>query len=233
MVAVRSTSTGAVARGPSSAPAALPKAQLVVATQAERAASASEQRPAGRACSAADRLQDGYERVSAPAARAPNAQAPAAAEKRPILLYNDQCQVCRLLSGWVKAQDAKGKDLIDERPIGGDPEALLAIHPDLDIWKVYETIHLVMPDGTLKKGGAAIGEVLKKLPPTGWLAPLLDLSIGGWHPFQKLLDAGYVTLDKLRPAIGCESCGGGPVKWWALPVKWTADAVRAIHKLVS
>lgn len=149
--------------------------------------------------------------------------APAA---RPILLFNDQCAVCRTISAWVKRQDDGGKDLIDERPIGNDPEALLAIHPGLDIWEVYSDIHVVMPDGALKRGGEAVAEVLKRLPSQRWYAWALDVQVAGRRPFQGVLNAAYKLLNEIRPAIGCESCGGGPVVWWAKPIRWTADAVR-------
>jgi hypothetical protein len=53
-----------------------------------------------------------------------------------------------------------------ERPIGDDPEALLSLNPDLDIWGAYATIHLLMPDGSMKLGGEAVAEVLRNLPTT-------------------------------------------------------------------
>ncbi len=156
-----------------------------------------------------------------------------AARTRPILLYNDQCETCQVLSAWVKKRDLSGGDLIDERPIGHDPAVLAALDPRLDMWDVYEKIHVLMPNGDIKKGGAAIGEVLRRLPGTKWMGPLLDIEIGGTRPFEKVVDAGYTTLDALRPALGCSSCGGGPVKWWAKPVKWIADGIKAIHRLFT
>src|SRR3954471_247222 len=75
-------------------------------------------------------------------------------EGRPILLFNDQCEVCHALSAWVKKQDTLGGDLIDERPIGDDPAELNRLDPRLDIWDVYKQIHLLMPDGSIKVGGA-------------------------------------------------------------------------------
>jgi predicted DCC family thiol-disulfide oxidoreductase YuxK len=149
---------------------------------------------------------------------------------RAILLYNSDCSVCRKLSSWVIANDAKsagGGDLIDERPIGHDPAALTAIHPDLDIWQAYETIHLVMPDGTIKKGGEAVAEVLRRLPDTGWATGLLDISIAGWRPFQAALNLAYTILDRIRPALGCESCGT-PAPWWAKPIEWAVKAWKAV-----
>lgn len=166
-------------------------------------------------------------------ATAASTTAVAPSDGRPILLYNANCQVCRVLSGWVKRQDASGRDLIDERPIGGDPSALTALSPGLDIWKVYEKIHLIMPDGEVKIGGKAIAEVLKSLPATSWFAGIFDLGIGEFKPFLVLLDGAYNVLDAIRPALGCESCGGGPVAWWALPIKWTADAFKAVRKALT
>lgn len=147
---------------------------------------------------------------------------------RPVLLFNDQCQVCRVLSSWVKKQDASGKDLIDERPIGDDPDALAAIHPELDIWTAYEKIHVVMPNGELKTGGAAIAEVLKRLPATRWFAGAFELELFGKKPLLAGLEVAYQILDKARPALGCESCGGGVVPWWAKPIEWGVKAYKAV-----
>jgi len=157
----------------------------------------------------------------------------AAASGRPILLFNPNCEVCNAIAGWVKRQDAMGGDHIEERPLPADPADLEAIHPGLDIWKAYEQIHVVMPDGTLRVGGAAIAEVLRRLPGKAWIGALTDLEAFGVRPFLLLLHAGYLFLDKIRPALGCSSCGGGAVKWWAMPIKWTADAVKALRRLLA
>jgi predicted DCC family thiol-disulfide oxidoreductase YuxK len=163
--------------------------------------------------------------AAAPAAPASDFRPP---DGRPILLYNSNCQVCRVISSWVKRQDASGKDAIDERPLPADPADLGRLAPGLDIWQAYEVIHVLMPNGDIKKGGAAIAEVLKRLPATKWFAWTFDLNLFGVRPFQKVLDAGYFVLDAIRPALGCESCGGGPVAWWAKPIRWAADGVRAV-----
>ena len=49
----------------------------------------------------------------------------------PILLYDDQCGVCRGIARWVHraAQGKTGERTLIERPIGGDPEALRALNP--------------------------------------------------------------------------------------------------------
>ncbi len=168
------------------------------------------------------------DRFEPPAAAAPVPSAAGGREvlTRPVLLYNSHCEVCQALSSWVKAADLCGEDLIDERPLPDDPEELARIHPDLDIWKAYEEIHLVMPDGRLEKGGAAIAEVLKRLPNTGWYSWTFDVRLLGARPGVAVLHAAYKFLDAIRPALGCSSCGGGPVVWWARPIRWGADLVR-------
>jgi predicted DCC family thiol-disulfide oxidoreductase YuxK len=147
-----------------------------------------------------------------------------------VLLYNDQCSVCRKVSGWVKASDEPkngGNQRIDERPIGHDPEALKLVHPSIDIWDAYEKVHLVLPNGEVKKGGEAVGEVLRRLPQTDWIGPFLDLKVLGLRPFQKLVDGGYYVLDRLRPALGCESCGT-PVPWWGKPIDWARKGWQSL-----
>lgn len=176
-----------------------------------------------------DALLDRFEaNTTAPAAApaVPSATGEPEPLERPVLLFNSQCEVCQVLSSWVKAADLKGDDLIDERPLPNDPAALARIHPGLDIWKAYEEIHVVMPDGRLLKGGAAIAEVLKRLPHTRWMSGLFDLEVFGKKPGVAALHVAYKFLDAIRPALGCSSCGGGPVAWWAKPIKWGADLVK-------
>jgi predicted DCC family thiol-disulfide oxidoreductase YuxK len=139
----------------------------------------------------------------------------------PILLFNDECGVCRRIAKWVKksASTTPGVSSIIERPIGDDPEALLALNEDLDIWDAYETIHLLMPDGSMKVGGQACAEVLRRLPNTKGFARCFDVGFFGFRPFQRVLDLGYLVLSDIRPAFGCESCGTPSA--WVRPVAWT------------
>jgi hypothetical protein len=55
---------------------------------------------------------------------------------KPILLFNDECAVCRRIGHWVQksAQSKSGETSIIVQPIGDDPDALRLLHPDLDIW---------------------------------------------------------------------------------------------------
>ena len=140
---------------------------------------------------------------------------------RPLLLFNDECGVCRRIAGWVATAGTRhGRAAtLDERAIGDDPEALRLLDPDLDIWDAYATIHLLMPDGSVRLGGEAVAEVLRRLPSTRWLARSFAFSVLGWRPFQAVLNVAYTVLADVRPLLGCESCG--------LPSRWVRPFVAA------
>jgi predicted DCC family thiol-disulfide oxidoreductase YuxK len=130
-------------------------------------------------------------------------------QTKPILLFNDECAVCRRIGHWVQrsAPSKSGETSIIVRPIGDDPEALRSLHPDLDIWDAYETIHVLMPDGSMRLGGEAVAEVLRNLPNTKWFASSFAVKMFGFRPFQMVLNLGYAILADVRPLFGCESCG--------------------------
>ncbi len=149
---------------------------------------------------------------------------------RPILLYDDECGVCRRIAGWVRhaAQRSRSESLIDVRPIGEDPQALRALNPALDIWDAYDTVHLLMPDGSMSLGGQAVAELLRRLPSARWFAWCFAVSLFGWHPFQQVLDLAYTILADVRPAFGCESCGTPTA--WVKPLVWVSTKSRAFFK---
>jgi predicted DCC family thiol-disulfide oxidoreductase YuxK len=146
----------------------------------------------------------------------------------PILLFNDECGVCRHIARWIakSAKTSTGAPHIIERPIGDDPMELRSLNEDLDIWDAYESIHLLMPDGSMKIGGEACAEVFRRLPQTRWLARSLSISIRGFRPFQRLLDLGYLVLSEVRPAFGCESCG--TPRLWLRPIVWVKKRVATV-----
>jgi hypothetical protein len=115
---------------------------------------------------------------------------------------------CRRIRNWVQksALSRSGDTSIIVRSIGDDPDALHSLQPDLDIWDAYETIHVVMPDGSMKLGGEAVAEVLRDMPNTKWFASSFAVSIFGFRPFQMVLNLGYAVLADVRPFFGCESC---------------------------
>jgi len=134
---------------------------------------------------------------------------PASRPGKPILLFDGTCKVCRHLAHWVQksAASQSGEPTLIVRPVGDDPKALQALAPGLDIWEAYKTVHVLLPDGSMKLGGEAIAEVLRRLPRIRWFAGIFALRLFGYRPAQALLDAAYIILDKVRPLLGCESCG--------------------------
>jgi predicted DCC family thiol-disulfide oxidoreductase YuxK len=146
---------------------------------------------------------------------------------KPVLLYNDECGVCRHISHWVQksAKDTYGALTIIVRPIGDDPVALQQFCPGLSIWDAYATIHLLMPDGSRKLGGEAVAEVLRNVPATKWFAWTFNLKIFGFEPFQELLNVAYTVLSDLRPIFGCESCG--TPAFWMRPFRWIVKMLES------
>jgi predicted DCC family thiol-disulfide oxidoreductase YuxK len=147
---------------------------------------------------------------------------------RPILLFDDECGVCRRIAQWVRksAGGTVGEAGITVRGIGNDPEALRSLDPTLDIWDAYATIHVLMPDGSKKLGGEAVAEVLRRLPNTRWFAGSFGLSLLGFRPFQAILNLSYAILADVRPLFGCESCGT-PSRW-VRPIHGVTKWVKAM-----
>ena len=145
----------------------------------------------------------------------------------PILLFNDECAVCRLIAHWVRrsAERQAGSPSLIVRPIGDDPGILRTLNPDLDIWDAYANIHLLMPDSSMKTNGEAVAETLRCLPKTRWLARIFDVHVFGRRPFQATLNVAYTLLSDLRPLLGCESCGIPPP--WLRPFHWISQRMKA------
>jgi predicted DCC family thiol-disulfide oxidoreductase YuxK len=148
--------------------------------------------------------------------------------RAPILLYNDECGVCRHIARWVRYASAVpgAPSCIDVRPIGEDPQVLTALNPALNIWDAYDTIHLLLADGSMLLGGEAVAELLRRLPSTRWFAWCFGLSLLGWRPFQQLLNLGYAILSDVRPIFGCESCG--TPRGWIKPFVWVSRKLRGL-----
>jgi len=146
----------------------------------------------------------------------------------PILLFDDQCGVCRRIARWVSAsaRDRSGATRVIVRPIGSDPAALRALHPGLDIWDAYATIHLLMPDGSMRLGGEAVAQVLRALRSTAWFAWCFGISILGFRPFQAVLNVAYAILADVRPLFGCDSCG--TPSGWVRAIRWVIGSLRAV-----
>ena len=155
---------------------------------------------------------------------------------KPVLLFNDECGVCRYIGSWVikSAVNTTGVPTLVVQPIGENPDVLKRLNPQLDIWDAYATIHLLMPDGSIKTGGEAVAEVLRDIPAVRWFSWVFNLKIFGRRPFQSILNLAYLILADVRPIFGCESCGTPPA--WMKPIKkgveWLSGS-KAPRKLLS
>jgi len=149
-------------------------------------------------------------------------------QSAPILLFNDECGVCRRIANWVKKQvhAGSGAPSLVVRPIGQDPEELQALNQGLNIWDAYATIHLLMPDGSMKLGGEAVAEVLRNLPNSRWFTWTFAIRIFGARPFQAILNLAYAILADVRPVFGCESCGTPSP--WVRPIRWIVKRVGVL-----
>ena len=149
-------------------------------------------------------------------------------QPKPILLFNDECAVCRHIGHWVQrsAQSKSGETSIIVQPIGDDPEMLRSLNPDLDIWDAYATIHVLMPDGSMRLGGEAVAETLRNLPNTKWFAWSFATTIFGFRPFQVILNVAYAILADVRPLFGCESCG--KPRSWLRPIEWVTKWAKIL-----
>ena len=108
-----------------------------------------------------------------------------------------------------------------------------ALNQGLNIWDAYATIHLLMPDCSMKLGGEAVAEVLRNLPSTNWFTWTFGINVFGVRPFQAILNLAYAILADVRPVFGCESCGTPspwvrPIRWI---VKWAASLIGASHRV--
>jgi predicted DCC family thiol-disulfide oxidoreductase YuxK len=149
-------------------------------------------------------------------------------QSAPILLFNDECGVCRSIANWVKKQIQAGSvaTSIVVRPIGQDPNELRSLNQGLNIWDAYATIHLLMPDGSMKLGGEAVAEVLRQLPATRWFTWTFAISVFGVRPFQAILNLAYAILADVRPVFGCESCGTPSP--WVRPIRWIVKRAESL-----
>jgi hypothetical protein len=95
----------------------------------------------------------------------------------------------------------------------------------IDIWDAYETIHVLMPDGSMKLGGEAVAETLRNLPNTKWFAWTFATTMFGFRPFQVVLNVAYAILSDVRPLFGCESCGKPKV---LRPIEWVTKWAKTL-----
>jgi len=99
---------------------------------------------------------------------------------------------------WLKLLDRKHRVLA--API--DPEVISRLHPDLELEACLRELHVVTPQGRVRRGWDAVA-VLARLFPLTWLIGAL----GSIPPFCWVGDAGYRFVARNRYAVS--KCRGG------------------------
>ncbi len=115
----------------------------------------------------------------------------------PLLLYDDQCGVCRRWSRRLAAWDRAGR--IRQHP--SRARANLPGVPPLDDAALERALHVLLPDGRICTGARGVIALLPWLPggrPLGWLARVPGVS---WTA-----DRLYDAVARRRHRIGGDAC---------------------------
>jgi len=121
---------------------------------------------------------------------------------RPVLLYDGECAFCRMWVRRIRRWDRH--HTIEFVPA---PERFqFGDLPDLSDDVVNARMHLVLPDGRIFTGGAAIPELLRLLP--GGRVPRLLFLVPG---IPRVAEKAYDLVARHRHRFGCAggSCGPG------------------------
>ena len=113
-------------------------------------------------------------------------------------IYDEQCEICQAFVSWLKLLDRHGK--VAAVPIV--PELLAAIHPGLELDACLRELHVVTPQGNVRRGWDAVAQLARLFPATfviGWL--------GIVPPFNWLGRAAYRFVARNRYAVS--KCRGG------------------------
>lgn len=121
---------------------------------------------------------------------------------RPVLLYDGECAFCRMWVRRIRRWDRH--DTIECVPARDRFER--GDLPDLSDHAVNARMHLILQDGRIFTGGAALPELLRLLP--GGRVPRLLFLIPG---IPWVATKAYDLVARHRHRFGCEggSCGQG------------------------
>jgi predicted DCC family thiol-disulfide oxidoreductase YuxK len=90
------------------------------------------------------------------------------------LLYDDRCTFCQRFRDWVVRRD-RFKRI---EPVGFHDPRLPHIAPGLTGERLFKSMHLVLPEGTIVSGHRAMPKILELLPAWAWLGRLLRILPG-------------------------------------------------------
>lgn len=115
-----------------------------------------------------------------------------------MLVYDGHCRLCVRQAARLARWTGGRIGLESFRNPG-----VLARHPGLTEAACLEALQLVLPDGAIRTGAAAVAHALRLRPvlaPLGWLYEVPGL--------RQLLDAGYGAVARNRFRLGGAVCEG-------------------------
>ena len=95
---------------------------------------------------------------------------------QPTLLYDGGCRFCRFAARTIVRLDPTG--MLTVLPFD-DPQGHVLLEP-IPAEERFETWHLVQPEGRRASGGAGLAELVRLLPATRPVAPILRLLPLAW-----------------------------------------------------
>lgn len=87
---------------------------------------------------------------------------------RPTVIYDGRCRICTASADRIRRLDVRGELAL----LSLHEPAVAARFPEIRREDVLESMHVVLPDGAVRRGADAVREVLRHLPRARWLGIL-------------------------------------------------------------
>jgi predicted DCC family thiol-disulfide oxidoreductase YuxK len=114
-----------------------------------------------------------------------------------VLIYDGECASCRAGALWLmKRALFGGATELEIMPCGSPTRR--ARHPQVDATACTRAMQLVLPDGAVVTGAAAVPEILERVPRWRWLAGLCALPGAG-----RLRERAYAWIAWHRLHLAC------------------------------
>jgi predicted DCC family thiol-disulfide oxidoreductase YuxK len=96
-------------------------------------------------------------------------------EERPVLIYDEDCPICRKAADWVERN--KRGDVLELLPC--QAEVVRSRFPSMEETVCMKAMQFVMPDGRVLPGERALPEVINRLRRYHWVTWLFRLPGSG------------------------------------------------------
>ena len=94
-----------------------------------------------------------------------------------VMIYDGFCALCMQSLRMIKPLD--WRHAIEYMNLQ-EWDAVKARYPQLDYDALMGAVHVVLPDGSVLAGYQGVRELLRRLPLTGWMYPILKLPGIAW-----------------------------------------------------